>query len=324
MRGELCEGTPAYRRKKVELFSGLYALFILFLSLMKTEKVIQGRTITIGDIALIRSLLAQNPCWSRRRLSQYLCKRWDWRNGKGHIKDMACRSLLLKLEDIGEIRLPARRGGRPNHRGYRHIPDMVHDRSPIESDLKTLQPVRIEPLQAGDPRESLFKFLLHRYHYLGLHTYVGETIKYMAHDRHGRLLACMLFGSAAWKARARDVFIGWDAGSRKRNLFLLTNNSRFLVLPWVRVKNLASHILGNVCGRISADWIDKYGHPIHLLETFVHRERFRGSCYRAAGWIHVGATTGRGRNDPHQTLTVPVKDIYLYALNGDFRRRLYA
>jgi len=291
---------------------------------MKAENVIQGRSIAIGDISLIRSLLALNPSWSRRRLSRDLCNRWDWRNGKGQIKDMACRSLLLKLEDMGQIRLPARRGGRPNERGYRHVPQMAHDRSPIEGDLKALQPIRIEPLQTGDPHLSLFKFLLHRHHYLGLHTCVGESIKYMAHDRHGRVVACVLFGSAAWKAKARDAFIGWDAGSRVRNLFLLTNNTRFLVLPWVRVKNLASHILGKVCGRISADWMEKYGHPVHLLETFVERERFRGSCYRAAGWIHVGTTAGRGRNDRDQTLSVPTKDIYLCPLSADFRGRLYA
>ncbi|MCG2742065.1 MAG: DUF4338 domain-containing protein [Syntrophaceae bacterium] len=290
---------------------------------MKTEKVIQGRTITSADIVLIRSLLRQNPSWSRRCLSQDLCRRWDWRNGKGQIKDMACRALLVKLEEKGEIRLPARRGGRPNHRGYRII-EVDHDRSAIECDLKALLPVSIELLPADDSRLSLFKLLLHRYHYLGLHTCVGETIKYMAHDRHGRILACMLFGSAAWKAKDRDAFIGWDAAGRERNLFMLTNNTRFLVLPWVRIKNLASHLLGKVCARVSADWIDKYGHPIHLLETFVQRDRFRGTCYRAAGWTHVGATVGRSRNDVDGTMIVPVKDIYLYPLNDDFRGRLCA
>jgi hypothetical protein len=290
---------------------------------METEKIIQGRCITGQDIVLIRCLLTKNPAWGRRRLSIELCVRWDWRNGAGQIKDMACRSLLLKLEGMGEIRLPPRRGGRPNHRGYR-IEETAHDRSAIESDLKTLQPVSIEPLSSKDSRLPLFKFLLHRYHYLGFQTCVGETIRYAAYDRHGRLLACMLFGSAAWKAGDRDAFIGWDSEARKRNLFLLTNNTRFLILPWVRVKNLASHILGKACARLNADWIDKYGHSIHLLETFVERDRFRGICYRAAGWIHTGATVGRSRNDRDQTLSVPVKDIYLYPLRKDFQRRLCA
>jgi len=132
----------------------------------------------------------------------------------------------------------------------------------------------------------------------------------------------MLFGSAAWKAGDRDAFIGWDTEARKSNLFLLTNNTRFLILPWVRVKNLASHILGKVCARLNTDWIDKYGHPIHLIETFVEQNRFRGICYRAAGWTHVGATVGRSRNDRDQTLSVPVKDIYLYPLNKDYAGRL--
>lgn len=289
---------------------------------METEKVIQGCCIRLEDIALIRSLLAENPSWSRRRLSRELCSRWRWQNGKGQMKDMACRTLLLKLEWTGEIRLPARRAGRPNERGYDHIAEIVHDTSLIESDLKALQPLRTEPLEKGDARLPLFKFLLHCYHYLGHRTCVGENIKYLVSDRQGRVLACMLFGSAAWRVKARDSFIGWETAERERNLYLLTNNTRFLILPWVQVKNLASHVLGAVCRRLSVDWMNKYAHPIHLLETFVQRDRFMATCYRAAGWIHVGATTGRSRNDKDFTLRVPIKDIYLYPLCSDFRRRL--
>jgi hypothetical protein len=182
--------------------------------------------------------------------------------------------------------------------------------------------LQIEPLETANPRIPLFKFLLQRYHYLGHKVCVGENLKYLFRDRQGRILACMLFGSAAWKAKARDVFIGWDSVQRQRNLFLLTNNTRFLILPWVRVPHLASHLLALTRDRLSTDWMNKYGHPIHLLETFVERERFRGTCYRAAGWIHVGATTGRSRNDVHNTLRVPVKDIYLYPLGPDFREKL--
>lgn len=289
---------------------------------METEKVIQGRRVIGQDIVLIRSLLAENPAWGRRRLSIELCARWDWRNGIGQVKDMACRTLLLKLERAGEIQLPPRRGGRRNERRYRDQVDITHDRSPIESGLKTLRPVQIESLETANPRIPLFKFLLQRYHYLGHKVCVGENLKYLFRDRQGRILACMLFGSAAWKAKARDVFIGWDSVHRQRNLFLLTNNTRFLILPWVRVPHLASHLLALTRDRLPADWMNKYGHPIHLLETFVERERFRGTCYRAAGWIHVGATTGRSRNDVHNTLCVPVKDIYLYPLVPDFREKL--
>lgn len=291
---------------------------------METEKIIQGRCITGQDIVLIRCLLTKNPAWGRRRLSIELCVRWDWRNGAGQIKDMACRTLLLKLERAGEIQLPPRRGGRPNERGYRQPVKMSHDTSRVESDLRTLQPVLIEPLKAGDKRLPLFKFLLHHYHYLGHSTCVGENLKYLVCDSTGRPLACLLFGAAAWKTKSRDAFIGWDVASRKRNLSLLTNNTRFLILPWVRVPHLASHVLTRVRKQLSADWISKYGHPIHLLETFVERDRFKGTCYRAAGWLHVGATTGCSRNDKDFTLSVPVKEVYLQPLTADFRRRLCA
>jgi len=289
---------------------------------MRAEKVIQGRRITPSDVVLIRDLLAENPSWNRSRLSRDLCERWDWRNEKRRLKDMACRTLLLKLERMSEIRLPPRRAGRPNERGYGQMAEMIHDQSPIEGDLSLLRPLRIEPLRGDDRRLPLFKFLLHRYHYLGHRNCVGENLKYLVSDSQGRVLACMLFESAAWKAKGRDTFIGWKPEVRERNLSLLTNNTRFLIMPWVRVKCLASHLLARVCQVVRGHWIEKYGHPVHLLESFVERERFRGTCYRAAGWTHVGATTGRSRNDRHAQLSVPVKDIYLYPLSADFRGRL--
>jgi hypothetical protein len=291
---------------------------------METERIIQGRCITPGDVALIRGLLGGNPCWNRSRLSRELCERWGWRNEKGRLKDMACRTLLLKLERQGQIRLPARQRPSPNAHRNRQITEVPHDCTPIESDLSALRPLRIDPLSSSDEALALFKFLLHRYHYLGLRNCVGENLKYMVRDQAGRPLACMLFGSAAWKAKSRDAYIGWDRQARERNLPLLSNNTRFLILPWVRVPHLASHLLAQVCRALPGHWMQKYGHPIHLLETFVERERFRGTCYRAAGWRHVGATAGRSRNDVQATMSVPVKDIFLYPLNADFRGRLSA
>ena len=235
---------------------------------------------------------------------------------------MACRTLLLKLERRGQIRLPPRQRPDPNAHRNRQITEVPHDRSPIEEDLRVLLPLRIDPLRQEDPRMALFRFLLQRYHYLGHRNGVGENLKYLVSDSEGRVLACLLFGSAAWKAGARDTFIGWAAAQRERNLSLLTNNTRFLILPWVRVPNLASHLLARVCQGLSDHWMEKYAHPIHLLETFVERQRFRGSCYRAAGWTCAGATTGRSRNDVQARLRVPVKDIYLYPLSADFQRRL--
>ena len=236
---------------------------------------------------------------------------------------MAARSLLLKLERLGEIRLPPRQSaGRPNSKGFNLPEDMEHDTTPIEGTLSQLQPLRLECLGSGDPRVRIFKFLLHRYHYLGHQRCVGENIQMMIRDRSGRLLACMLFGSAAWKTKSRDQFIGWEPSCRERNLSLLTNNTRFLILPWVRVKCLASHILARVCAGLSGFWMEKYGHPIHLLETFVERGRFAGTCYRAAGWRHVGATTGRSRNDVYASMNVPIKEVFVRPLCSDFRRRL--
>ena len=291
---------------------------------METERIIQGRCITQEAVAQIRGMLADNPSWHRTRLSRELCARWDWRNDKGRLKDMAARTLLLKLERRGEIRLPERQRLSPNGYRNRSISEMSHDSSPIESDLSALRPLKIDPLGAADKDTPLFKFLLHRYHYLGHRNCVGENLKIMIRDQSGRLLGCMLFGSAAWKAKSRDAFIGWDRQGRERNLPFLTNNTRFLILPWVRVKNLASHLLTQVCRELPGHWMEKYGHGVHLLETFVERDRFRGTCYRAAGWTHVGATAGRSRNDVHATMSVPIKDIFLYPLNADFKERLCA
>lgn len=291
---------------------------------METARIIQGRCISPATVAQIRDLLTENPLWNRTRLSRELCERWDWRNDKGDLKDMACRTLLLKLERLGEICLPARQRPSQNANRNRFISEIPHENRPIESDLSVLRPLRIDRIGAGDENLPTFKFLLHRYHYLGHRHGVGENLKYVIRDQSGRLLACMLFGSAAWKAKSRDDFIGWNRLSRERNLPFLTNNTRFLILPWVRVKHLASHILARVSRDLPEHWMEKYGHPIHLLETFVERERFRGTCYRAAGWTHVGATAGRSRNDVHATMSVPVKDVFVRPLCPDFRGRLCA
>ena len=291
---------------------------------MEAEQVIQGRRLRAEDLALMRHWLATEPGWNRTRLSRELCQYWNWRNEAGRLKDMACRTLLLKLERLGQICLPVREGLSVN--AFRNVKrvEVPCDQTPILGTLRDLQPVRLEVLGERHPDSALFGSLIQPHHYLGLRNGVGENLKYLARDRYGRPLACLLFGSAAWKAKARDHFIGWDAALRHQRLTRLTNNTRFLILPWVHVPHLASHLLGQVVRRLSADWLVKYGHPIELLETFVDQERFRGTCYRAAGWRHVGATTGRSRNDVDNTLRVPVKDIYVLPLTDDFRRRLCA
>lgn len=289
---------------------------------MDREQIIQGRRISPEDVALIGQWLTAHPHWNRTRLSRELCARWNWRNAAGRLKDMAARTLLLKLQGRGQIRLPPRRTASVNGARNRSFIPLAHDQSPIQDELEALQPLRLESLAPGDCWAPLFKFLLQRYHYLGQRNCVGENLKYLVRDRADRPLACLLFGSAAWKAHGRDSWIGWDGAQRQSHLFLLANNTRFLILPWVRVPHLASHLLSQLTLRLSADWQRKYGHPIYLVETFVERHRFAGACYQAAAWSQAGTTCGRSRNDTAGTAQLPRKDIYLKALAADFRRRL--
>ncbi|MEA1965291.1 MAG: DUF4338 domain-containing protein [Candidatus Aerophobetes bacterium] len=283
--------------------------------------IVQGKKVTRKDIELVRQMINANPSWNRTYLSRELCVLWNWYATNGQLKDMACRSFLLKLEKHGYITLPPRQRSSGGNRKEASIPYVPHKSSPITCKLNNLAPVRIE-LVKDKELLRLFKCLLSTYHYLGFSRTVGENMKYVAFDKKNNPLACLLFGSAAWKTLPRDEFIGWDAHTRKANLHLLTNNMRFLILPWVKVPHLASHILGRVARRISSDWIKKYSHPIYMLETFVEKEHFRGICYQAANWICVGQTKGRSRNDRYNTLKVPIKDIYLYPLVKRFREAL--
>jgi len=285
---------------------------------MEKATVIQGRETTTGDIELVRKLITDNPDWNRTRLSKELCRLWNWRNQAGRLKDMACRSFLLKLEKQGHINLPKARN--PSGAAKKKIFFVEHNTTPVETILKELLPVTVRPAEKDE--RDLYHFLLDRYHYLGYNLTVGQNIKYMAFDRTGRPLSCLLFGSAAWKCADRDSFIGWSHRAREKNINLVTNNMRFLILPWVKVPYLASHILSQVARRINKDWLLKYGHPVYLLETFVEQERFPGTCYRAANWIYAGQTTGRSRNDRYSTLKVPLKAVYLYPLGKKFREVL--
>ncbi len=284
----------------------------------------QGRRIGEADLDLIRGLLATHRDWNRTRLSRELCARWTWRNALGRPKDMAARSLLLKLERAGYIRLPARRGPSPNGWRNRRVAPPAPPGEPIRGPLRDLRPLRVDIVVPGSDDARLFHGLLAHEHYLGHRNTVGENLRYLVRDRHGRPLACALFGSAAWKCADRDAFIGWDRPMRQRNLQRLTNNTRFLIPGWVQVPHLASHVLGLIARRIRSDWQSKYGHPVMALETFVDRSRFQGTCYRAANWLRLGQTRGRTRNDRAHRLRASVKDVYLYPLAADFRRELCA
>jgi hypothetical protein len=289
---------------------------------MASVMVMQGRELNTSDIEGIRGLLQAHPEWNRSRLSRELCALWDWRNAAGCPKDMAARTLLLKLDRAGLIALPARRGPSVNSRRNLHIAPVAAPEAPINCALRDLQPLGVTIAKPGTADARLVQGLLAHEHYLGARNSVGENIRYLVRDRFGRPVACALFGSAAWKCADRDAFIGWERPTRERNLQHLTNNTRFLIPRWVRVPHLASHVLGLITRRIRSDWQEKYGHPVHALETFVERSRFQGTCYRAANWRRLGETRGRTRNDRDNTIRVEIKDVYLHPLITRFREEL--
>ena len=293
---------------------------------MTESLTIQGRRLSPAELQSLRQWVEANPQWSRWRLSRELATRWDWRNEAGQLKDMAARTLLVKLQQRGLIELPPRRqvptnrmrcGVGPAAGPWELLP-------PIAGALSGLQPLNVQEVSGQRTERAWVQGVLTRFHYLGFGGAVGENLQYVIRDGGHRPVACVVFGAAAWKCQARDRYIGWSAEQRQMNLALVANNTRFLILPWVKVLHLGSWILGQVAGRIAEDWQAKYGHAVVLLETFVERERFRGTVYRAANWQAVGVTAGRSRQDRHTCLQVPVKDIYLYPLRRRFREALGA
>lgn len=283
---------------------------------------VQGRVLDSAGLAQVRRLLKDYPEWSRWRLSRQLAFEWEWRNGAGLLKDMAARSLLLKLEQRGLIQLPPRRRRCPNRMRLPPAGSQGLPEQPITESLEQLQPVRIEEVSRKPSDRQTLARLLHQHHYLSYASPVGENLQYLAWDRYGRVVGATVFGAAAWKCAPRDQFIGWDEAARRAGLWLLCSQTRFLIPPWVEVKHLASHLLAQWCRRLATDWQAKYGHPVWLVESFVDSDRFRGACYRAANWHHVGATQGRSRQDRHRQLRVPRKEVFLCPLHPNYRQRL--
>jgi len=279
---------------------------------MGEQRYIQGRLVGKTELEWVRGLIAEHGDWNRKRLARELCRQWGWCNGQGVRKDFAARSFLLKLEAQGEVVLPAVRRWRRQPRVAELALEWTEPEE-VKGGLKEFSPVRVEVVQASTPAAKRWARYVESYHYLGLHV-GGENVRYLAQDAQGRDLACVLFGAAVWKCAPRDRHLGLTEAQRREGLQMVANNTRFLILPWVRVPGLASHVLGQVVRRIDADWQAKYGHGLRWLETFVERGRFAGTCYRAANWECVGQTTGRSCEDRHHTLQVPVKDVYLYQL----------
>lgn len=285
---------------------------------------IQGRLLAAEQIEEVRQLLRLYPQWSRRRLSRELCGKWGWRDPKGQLQDMAARTLLLKLQEQGCIVLPPRRQIPSNRMRQKRFGPVEHAREPINVPLAQLRPLRVRELGQAPEALPLYEWLLHEYHYLGYAGTVGLNLKYLVCDCRDRPLGCLLFGSAAWKCAARDRFIGWTVAQRRAHLQEVTNNTRFLLLPWVVVPQLASHILGLVLRRLRQDWHSKYARPLRLVETFVDSSRFSGACYRAANWLDLGQTAGRTRQDRAHRIAVPPKRVLVYCLEPQSRRRLCA
>ncbi len=283
----------------------------------------RGRPVTEAEVVFLRQLIADHPTWHRRALSQEVCRLWDWRQPNGVLKEGVCRGLMLQLHRAGYIELPPPRA-QHGPRGNRHwrIENLPIDQTPVCAALSALQPLVFRQVRRT-AEESLCNALLHRYHELGYTQPVGEQLKYLVFARE-RVVAALSWSSAAHGLTCRDRFIGWSLEARQRHRHLLAYNSRFLIPPWVHVPHLASHVLGRLARRLSADWQGVYGHPVYFLETFVDPARHRGTCYRAANWIVLGETYGRGHRCPTQQRNRPVKWVLGYPLVTSFRALLGA
>ena len=279
----------------------------------------RGRNIGDEEIAFVRQFIAEHPTLSRWALSRQLCEVWQWKQANGILCDALCRGLLLMLERGGAIELPAARGHFPKRLEQRPEP-LVPDNRPVRGLLKDLGTLEFQQVRRT-PQEALFNSLLEQYHYLRYQQPVGEHLKYLV-SAEGQVIACLAWCSAPRHLASRDRFIGWSAEARKRNLRLLAYNTRFLILPWVQVPHLASHILGRMAKIVPRDWQQMYAHPVYWLETFIDPARFKGTCYRAANWQCLGSTTGRGHNARTNKRNQPVKELFGLPLTPRFRQLL--
>jgi hypothetical protein len=279
------------------------------------------RDIRENDLIDIKKLIEDNPEASRRHLSKLLCEFWDWRQENGIVKDMVCRSLMLLLHRAGHIKLPAARFIARNPIVERHKPaelDSSFDTSAIEAPLGKSASAQVIQIRKT-AHEPLFNSLIQSHHYLGYTNPVGEHLKYLFF-MDGRPIACALWTSSARRLKLRDEYIGWSSEAREKNINMIAYNSRFLILPWVKIKYLASHLLGIMSRQISKDWLDLYHHPVHLLETYIEPTRFKGSCYRAANWKMIGLTKGTGIRDKTQNRSI--KEMFIHPCSKKHIKKL--
>ncbi len=279
------------------------------------------RVITDADVAFIRQLIAEHPQASRRALSSLLCAAWNWRQANGVLRTMVCRGLMLQLHHQGLIELPPIRRRMANPLVQRKKPAVVEvDTQPLYGRLAEVRPLEFRSVRRT-PDEPLFNSLLEQYHPLRYVQPVGEHLKFLVYAR-ARPVACFAWSSSAHYLGCRDRFLGWSDEARRQNIHLLAYNPRFLLAPWVRIPYLASHLLARMTRMLSGEWERVYGHPIYFVETFIDPERYRGTCYRAANWVVMGCTTGRGKNAWSKKPTRSIKQVLGYPLQPDFRQRL--
>ena len=283
----------------------------------------RGRSVSASDVSFISALIAQHPRSSRRALSFKLCEAWNWVQANGSPRDMVCRGLMLALHRAGHITLPPVRQIARIDLASPEKPAPIEIRqSPIFGGLKELRPLEIRQVRRR-PEEALVNSLIESYHYLGYTQPVGEHLKYLVRA-HDRPIACFCWSSAVRHLFPRDQHIGWSIEARRANIRYVAYNSRFLILPWVKIPHLASHLLGWMARELSREWEKVYAHPVYFAETFIDITRYRGTCYRAANWVYLGETTGRGKDDQTKRANRPIKEVLGYALVNDFRRRLGA
>lgn len=291
----------------------------------------QGRTLSELQLEGLQTLIDEHPDWSRHRVAKELCRRWHWSTPLGQLKTFAARNLMMTLAQRGQLRLPPLRSQfrRPTSpwgvgSAARRMAVPPVPLGLIDSGLESLRPLRWRIGLHGSVQRERALALLREYHYLGCNRPVGVHLIYLVEDAQGRDLAVHLVGAAAWQCAPRDGFIGWSAVARQRGLQRIANHSRFLILPWVRVPSLASHLLGQLTQRVSQDWQEQHGWRLELLESFVEMGRFAGTSYRAANWQEVGQTTGRTRQEKLHRPQAPLKSVWIYGLEPGFRNHLCA
>jgi hypothetical protein len=281
---------------------------------------VRKRIVTEADLESIQTTVNEHWDKGRTPISRILCRKWNWIQPNGQLKDMACREVLLTLSRKGLLKLPPRQTSAHNEKRNKFIPVVEINQTPINCKLSDLPPVELKSVR-NTKHEPFYNSLIQQHHYLGYRQIVGNHLKYIAFIED-RPVACLGWGSAAWSVKSRDAFIGWDKKTKENNLHFVANNTRFLVLPWVSIKCLASKILALNIKSISDDWMTVYHHPLYLLETFVEQERFKGTCYKAANWTKVGQTKGIAKSGHDHLVHGKIKDVLLYPLGKNFRQKL--